>query len=207
VNASLLAHLGSAHNVQRLFRRAFFLSCSCVVLILTNVLPAQDSKSRDARLFGQNNNGELSDTHSTWRAYGGAADGAQYSSLHQIDRSNVDKLKKVWSYQTGDDLPYAFNPLVVDDVMYVMARTNSIVALDATTGKEIWTHPTGAKTALITNRGIDYWRARIALNGACSLPPTTICRQLIHGPDKPSLTSARVAARTSARGLVAIRRR
>src|SRR2546429_2194507 len=74
-------------------------------------------------------------------------------------RSNVNKLKKVWSYQTGDDLPYAFNPLVVDDVMYVMARTNSIVALDATTGKEIWTHSTGAKTALITNRGIDYWES------------------------------------------------
>src|SRR5207253_1874659 len=55
--------------------------------------------------------------------------------------------------------PYAFNPLVVDDVMYVMARTNSIVALDATTGKEIWTHPTGAKTALMTNRGIDYWES------------------------------------------------
>src|ERR1700730_5829620 len=54
VNASLLNHLGSAHRVRRLFRRAFFLSCSCFVLILTNVLPAQDSKSRDARSFGQN---------------------------------------------------------------------------------------------------------------------------------------------------------
>ena len=159
MNDSLLNHPGSPHKVRRFFRRAFFLSCSCVVLILTNVLPAQDRKSRDARSFGQNSNGELSDTPSTWRAYGGAADGAQYSSLHQVDRSNVNKLKKVWSYQTGDDLPYAFNPLVVDNVMYVMARTNSIVALDATTGKEIWTHSTGAKTALITNRGIDYWES------------------------------------------------
>jgi quinoprotein glucose dehydrogenase len=94
-----------------------------------------------------------------WRAYGGAADGAQYSSLHQINRSNVAKLKKVWSYETGDGLPYAFNPLVVDNVMYVMARTNSVVALDATTGKEIWIHPTGAKTELVTNRGIDYWES------------------------------------------------
>src|SRR5207244_12528575 len=116
-----------------------------------NVLPAQDRKSRDTRSFGQNSNGELSDTHSTWRAYGGAADGAQYSSLHQIDRSNVNKLKKVWSYQTGDDLPYAFNPLVVDDVMYVMARTNSIVALDATTRKEKSTHSTRTKRAVMRN--------------------------------------------------------
>ena len=145
--------------MRPLFRTAFFLSCSCVVLVLTNVSPAQDSKFRDVRAFGQHSNGELLDTHSTWRAYGGAADGAQYSSLHQIDRSNVAKLKRVWSYQTGDDLPYAFNPVVVDNVMFVMARTNSIVALDATTGKEIWIHPTGAKTSLITNRGIDYWES------------------------------------------------
>jgi glucose dehydrogenase len=148
-----------APKFRPLFRTAFFLSCSCAVLILINVSPVQDSKSRDLRSFGQHGNGEVSDTHSTWRAYGGAADGAQYSSLHQIDRSNVHKLKKVWSYQTGDGLPYAFNPLVVDSVMYVMARTNSIVALDASTGKEIWTHLTRAKTKLITNRGIDYWES------------------------------------------------
>ena len=159
VNTLLLHHSGSARKVRPLFRTAFFLSCSCVVLVLTNVSPAQDSKSRDVRAVGQHSNGELLDTHSTWRAYGGAADGTQYSSLHQIDRSNVAKLKRVWSYQTGDDLPYAFNPVIVDNVMYVMARTNSIVALDATTGKEIWIHPTGAKTSLITNRGIDYWES------------------------------------------------
>lgn len=148
-----------ARKFRPVSRTAFFLACSCVVLILKNVSPVQDSKSRDVLAFGQHSNGELSDTHSTWRAYGGAADGAQYSSLHQIDRSNVHKLKKVWSYQTGDGLPYAFNPVIVDNVMYVMARTNNIVALDASTGKEIWMHPSGAKTELITNRGIDYWES------------------------------------------------
>ena len=38
--------------------------------------------------------------------------------------------------------PYAatnFNPVVVDDVMYTLGRGNSLIALDATTGKEIWT--------------------------------------------------------------------
>ena len=34
-----------------------------------------------------------------------------------------------------------FNPIVVDDVMYVQGTGNAIVALDAATGKEIWTHP------------------------------------------------------------------
>src|SRR5262249_10205353 len=130
VNALLLNHSGSACRVWPLFRTVFFLSCSCVALVLTNVMPAQNSKSRDVRAFGQHSNGELLDIYSTWRVYGGAVDGVQYSSLYQIDRSNVAKLKRVWSYQIGDDLLYAFNPVVVDNVMYVMARTNSIVALD-----------------------------------------------------------------------------
>jgi quinoprotein glucose dehydrogenase len=159
LNISLLDYAGTTYKMRRLLRGAFFLFCSGVALILTNVLPAQNHKPGDTNSFSQNNHGERCDPHSTWRAYGGAADGAQYSSLHQIDRSNVHKLKQVWSYQTGDDLPYAFNPLVVDDVMYVMARSNSIVALNATTGKEIWAHPIGAKTPLMTNRGIDYWES------------------------------------------------
>jgi len=154
-----LNHSGSARKVWLPFRTAFFLSCSFVVLIFTTVSSAQDFKSCAVRAFGKHGNRELSDTYATWSVYGGSPEGAQYSSLHQIDRSNVAKLKRVWSYQTGDGLPYAFNPLVVDNVMYVMARTNSIVALDATTGKEIWTHPIEAKTALITNRGIDYWES------------------------------------------------
>jgi quinoprotein glucose dehydrogenase len=100
------------------------------------------------------------DTHTTWRAYGGSADGAQYSALRQINRSNVKKLQVAWTYRTGDDRKYSFNPLIVDGVMYVLAKNNSIVALDAATGKEIWTHATDGKTTLITNRGIDYWESK-----------------------------------------------
>jgi quinoprotein glucose dehydrogenase len=97
--------------------------------------------------------------HTTWRDYGGSPDGAQYSALHQISRSNVSKLQVAWTYRTGDDRKYAFNPLVVDGVMYVLARKNSIVALDAATGREVWTHATDPNTTLITNRGINYWES------------------------------------------------
>ncbi len=100
------------------------------------------------------------ETHSTWRDYGGAEDSAQYSSLNQINRSNVGKLKIAWSYSTRDSNSYSFNPVVVDGTMYVLARNNSIVALDATSGKEIWVHQTGPATKLITNRGINYWESK-----------------------------------------------
>src|SRR5258708_25347377 len=89
--------------------------------------------------------------HKTWRDYGGASDSAQYSALAQIDRSNVSQLEVAWTYPTGDSNKYFFNPLVVDGVMYVLARNNSIVALDAATGSEIWIHEAEPGTTVITS--------------------------------------------------------
>ena len=97
--------------------------------------------------------------HKTWSDYGGAADAAQYSALDQIHRSNVSRLEVAWSYSTGDSNKYSFNPVVVDRTMYVLARNNSIVALDAVTGKEIWVHAAEPGTDIITDRGINYWES------------------------------------------------
>jgi len=96
--------------------------------------------------------------YATWRDYGGSADSAQYSSLKQINRSTVSKLQVVWTYPTADPGNYLFNPIVVDGAMYVLAKNNSLVALDAASGKEIWTHefPKGR----ITTRGVNYWESR-----------------------------------------------
>src|SRR6476661_788593 len=80
----------------------------------------------------------LSQDHKSWSDYSGAADSAQYSALTQINKSNVNKLEIAWRYPTGDGNKYSFNPLVTHGVTYVLAKNNSIVALDAATGKEIW---------------------------------------------------------------------
>ena len=96
--------------------------------------------------------------HAQWKDYGGAPDAAQYSTLQQINRLNVGKLKKAWSFSTGDHNRYFFNPLIVDSTVYVMAKNLSIVALDATTGKEQWTYAPNSK--YIVNRGINYWESK-----------------------------------------------
>ena len=101
-----------------------------------------------------------SQDHSTWRDYGGGSDASQYSSLRQINRSNVDQLQVAWSYSTGDTNKYFFNPVAVDGLLYVLARNNSIVALDAASGKEVWVHPATPDTRIITNRGINYWESQ-----------------------------------------------
>jgi quinoprotein glucose dehydrogenase len=124
-----------------------------ILLVCLCLLPALPWRGR---ALGQAGSAE---THTTWRAYGGSADGAQYSALRQINRSNVSRLQVAWTYRTGDDRKYAFNPLVIDGTMYVLAKDNAIVALEASTGKQIWTHPTDAHTTLITNRGFNYWQS------------------------------------------------
>ena len=67
----------------------------------------------------------------TWSQYLGGADSSQYSALDQINQSTVSQLDVVWRYPTADSRSYRFNPIVVDGTMFVLAKNNSIVALDA----------------------------------------------------------------------------
>ncbi len=95
--------------------------------------------------------------YKTWKDYGGGPDSSHFVDLKQIDKSNVSQLEVAWTYPTGDDRSYVFNPIVVDNVMYVQARNSSLVALDATTGKEIWIHE---NLPGIATRGIAYWESK-----------------------------------------------
>jgi quinoprotein glucose dehydrogenase len=105
-------------------------------------------------LYGQSTPGKR--PYTTWSDYAGTADGAQYSALRQINKSNVGRLELAWFHHTPGPTA-AFNPLIVDGVMYVYGARNSIAALDAATGKEIWNHPVeGAPTS----RGINYWESK-----------------------------------------------
>ncbi len=95
--------------------------------------------------------------HKKWNDYGGGPDSSHFVALDQITRSNVGQLQVAWTYPTQDDNSYLFNPIIVDNVMYVLARNYSLVALDAESGKEIWIHE---NLAGISNRGIAYWESK-----------------------------------------------
>ena len=99
------------------------------------------------------------DPHAGWSDYGGAPDAAQFSSLTQITRANVGRLEVAWSHPIGENRKFLFNPVAVDDLVYVMGRGNAILALSATTGREVWRHEPPPDTTLITNRGINYWES------------------------------------------------
>jgi quinoprotein glucose dehydrogenase len=93
--------------------------------------------------------------YTTWSQPGGSIEGAQYSALKQIDKTNVHQLALQWFFPAPGPIGrFAFSPLVVDNVMYVVGKDNAVFALDAVTGKEIWRFDTEGTP---TNRGFNYW--------------------------------------------------
>lgn len=95
-----------------------------------------------------------------WSDYLGGPAAAHYSPLKQLTPANIDQLAVAWSYETGDDLSYTFCPLVVDNIAYVAAKDGSLVALDATTGKELWIYrfaAGGRFSGIAGQRGANYW--------------------------------------------------
>ena len=96
--------------------------------------------------------------YTTWRDYGGGADSSQYSALDTIHKNNVRELELAWSYLAPMDnaTGVAFNPIVVDDVMYVLGKDKAVVALDAAKGSTIWTRTI---EGMPTYRGFNYWES------------------------------------------------
>jgi len=75
-----------------------------------------------------------------WPSYNGLMNGNRHSSLTEISPENISSLRPAWSFpitEAGRDLE--MTPVVVDGVMYV-TTANKVHALDASSGREIWTY-------------------------------------------------------------------
>ncbi len=98
---------------------------------------------------------------SGWPVFGYDSGGSRFSPLKQITLENVKNLRRAWTYHhaegTGRDVRGSFQvtPIVVDGVMYLTTPSNTVVALDPETGKEIWKYT--SKRA-ISGRGLALWR-------------------------------------------------
>jgi quinoprotein glucose dehydrogenase len=91
--------------------------------------------------------------YTTWREYAGSADSMQYSAHDQINAGNVAALERAWFFPVpGEPERLVFNPLIVDDVIYVAGEKGVVVALDAATGAPRWT-----STEVTAERGMAYW--------------------------------------------------
>jgi glucose dehydrogenase len=83
--------------------------------------------------------------------------GTRYSPLTQIDTHNVAKLAEAWTHPlraTYGNAVAEITPIVIEGVMYLPAGSR-ILALEADTGKEIWSHELPAGQT--PERGVAYW--------------------------------------------------
>ena len=75
----------------------------------------------------------------SWSSYGGGPEQLRYSSLTQINRRNVANLEVAWTYDTGESGDLQTQPVVVGDILYAYSPNQRVLALDAATGKAVWT--------------------------------------------------------------------
>lgn len=121
-----------------------------------------------------------------WRWTEGAPGGGRYSPLAQIDRGNVAALRVAWTYRHGDVydggwLPDHVNkgtafeatPLMIDGRLIFSTPFNRVIALDAESGRELWTFDPRIDTArrfanMMINRGVAYWSGDAPADRPCA---------------------------------------
>lgn len=104
-----------------------------------------------------------------WQAYGRTGEGQRYSPLNQITPANVSDLKLAWTFQTGDvrgregdpvETTYEVTPLKIGNRLFLCTPHQSVIALDATTGAQLWRYDPQIRGQLalqhLTCRGLSY---------------------------------------------------
>jgi len=94
--------------------------------------------------------------HADWPAYGGRPEQTRYSSLQQINRSNVGQLQVAWTFDSGETGGLQTQPIVVGGVLYALTPSHKVFALDAGTGDVQWRFDPAVK-GRGANRGVMYW--------------------------------------------------
>ena len=76
-----------------------------------------------------------------WLTYSGDYYSHRHSRLQEINSRNVEKLKVKWVFQMPTlERKVQASPLVVDGVMYVTEPPSNVLALDAETGRSLWSY-------------------------------------------------------------------
>lgn len=121
-----------------------------------------------------------------WHAYGRTPFGQRYSPLDQIHAGNVSGLKVAWQYRTGDvrgqpgdpeETTFQVTPLKIGNRLFLCTPHQSVIALDATTGTELWRYDPKIQSELalqhLTCRGLSYRPAEAAQDNANASTPAT----------------------------------
>ena len=119
-----------------------------LILAAAACLPAQELDSQSL----------LNPGTDSWPTYNGDYSGRRYSSLAQINQSNVNTLTLAWAFQSRSQTTFSSMPLVVNGIMYA-TLPNEVFAIDARTGRQIWRYQRSSQGG--GNRGVAMWKDRL----------------------------------------------
>ncbi len=104
---------------------------------------------------------------SEWKYWGGDAGQTRYAPLDGINASNVNRLKIAWRWSAdmaggADSSNFKATPLLDDGVMYLPWLNHGAAAIDAGTGKTLWTFEPqpadiGGRGGTLAMRSLAYW--------------------------------------------------
>ena len=103
-----------------------------------------------------------------WLTPGGDAGGSYYSPLDTINAENVSRLGFAWDYDLGTQRGLEATPVVVEGVLYAAGNWGRVYALDARTGRPLWTYDPQVEGQWgryaccdVVNRGLAVWNGRV----------------------------------------------
>jgi glucose dehydrogenase len=99
---------------------------------------------------------EASKRNVDWPIYGGEPANNHYSAITQINRKNVGTLRVAWTFDTHEKGGLQTSPLIVGRILYGYTPSQKVIAVDAASGKLIWTFDSGVMGTQ-PGRGLTYW--------------------------------------------------
>jgi quinohemoprotein ethanol dehydrogenase len=103
-----------------------------------------------------------------WLSHGRNYSEQRFSPLAQINTGNVHSLGVAWEYRTYSVRGLEATPIVADGVMFITLPWSKVIALDARSGRELWTydpHVPGATGRYaccdVGNRGVALWKGAV----------------------------------------------
>ena len=108
------------------------------------------------------------DEPENWLAHGRTYDEQRFSPLTDISAKNVNRLGLSWFFETGDTRGLEASPIVLDGTMFITGNWGKVHALDAKTGKELWSFDPEVPGQWarygccdIVNRGVAVWEGKV----------------------------------------------
>ncbi len=95
----------------------------------------------------------------TWPTYNGDYSGRRFSTVNQIDKSNVHSLTMAWAFQTHS-ATLKSTPLEVNGILYFTTPDN-VWALDARDGHQIWHYERPSQGDHVGNRGVAMYKDKL----------------------------------------------